>query len=119
MFDLLKLLKLDNIFDNLVGFIETKIELYKIQFKEEVARALGVMILLIILLQVAMLFLIFISFFFVAILNSFISNQNAGFLIVSSVYLVLGVALYLFREKLIFNYILKEFFKEAKKSKTP
>ena len=119
MFDLLKLLRLENIFDNLVGFIETKIEFYKVQFKEEIAKALGMLIFLFFLSQLILLFLIFISFFLVAYINYLLSSQNLGFLIIAIIYMILGLLLFLFREKLIFRMILKEFFNNDKKVKVP
>ena len=117
MFDLFKLFKLDNIFNSLTGFIETKIEYYKIQFKEEVARAFAMLIFMFILSMLALLFFIFLSFFLVVIINSAFSSQYLGFLIMAIIYLLLGSILFIFRKKLVFNNVYREFFKNDKNIK--
>ena len=112
MFNILKLLKLDNIFDSLTGYIETKIEFYKIQFKEELARALAILIFIFLISLVLLLFLIFLSFFAVAFLNHVLQSQYLGFLIMAFIYLILGLFIYVYRENLIFGRVVKEIFRE-------
>jgi uncharacterized membrane protein YqjE len=117
MFDLFKLFKIDNIFNSLTGFIETKIEYYKLQFREEVARTFAMLIFAFFMSMIMLLFLIFLSFFLVAFLNSAFSSQYLGFLIIAVFYLLLGIILFVFREKLIFEKIHREFFKKDKNIK--
>jgi hypothetical protein len=112
MFNILKLLKLDSILDSLTGYIETKIEYYKIQFKEEIARALSLLIFVLLLSIVMLLFLIFLSFFAVALLNHLFGSQYLGFLIMAFIYLILGLIIYVFRDNLIFGKVYREFFKD-------
>ena len=112
MFNILKLLKLDTIFDSLTGYIETKVEYYKIQFKEELARALAILIFVFMISMVLLLFLIFLSFFAVAFLNHVLQSQYLGFLIMAFIYLIVGLFIYVYRENLIFGKVFKEFFKE-------
>ena len=112
MFNLLKLLKLDNIFDSLTGYLETKIEYYKIQFKEELAKALAILIFIFLMSVVMLLFLIFLSFFAVAFLNHMLQSQYLGFLIMAFIYLILGLFIYVYRENLIFGRVFREFFKD-------
>lgn len=114
MLDILKLLKLDNLFENLTAYIETKIEYYKIQFKEEVARALSILIFIYLLSLIAVIFLIFISFFIVVMLNHLFSSQYLGFLIVAGFYLLAGILMYVNREKLIYSKVFEEFFNRNK-----
>ncbi len=119
MLDLLKLLKLDNIFNSLVGYIETKIEYYKIQFKEEIARALAILIFIFLLSLMMVLFLIFFSFYIVAILNHLLSSQFLGFVIVAGFYLILAMLIYTFREELIYEMVYRVFFNKPENEKEP
>ncbi len=112
MFNILKLLKLDNILDSLTRYIETKVEYYKIQFKEELARTLSILIFVFLISMVLLLFLIFLSFFAVVFLNHVLQSQYLGFLIMSFVYLILGLFIYVYRESLIFGRVFKELFRD-------
>ena len=112
MFNILKLLKLDNILDSLTKYIETKVEFYKIQFKEELAKALGILIFIFLMSIVMLLFLIFLSFFAVAFLNHILQSQYLGFLIMAFIYLILGLFIYVYRDNLIFKKVFKEFFRD-------
>ena len=117
MFDLLKILKLDSLFNNLIGFIETKIEFYKLQLKEEAARTLALLLFLYFISLAGLLFLIFLSFFFVALLNHFFESQYLGFLIMALFYLVSGIILYIFRKEIFLKRTFSHFLpEEGKKS---
>ena len=109
---LLKFLKLDKILDNLTGYVETKLELYRIQFKEEVARAIGVLALVMVAVAVFGLMVVFFSLALANHLNTVLDSTYIGFLIIAVVYLILGILLIKFREKLIFNWTYRLFFTE-------
>jgi hypothetical protein len=117
MFDLFKLFKLDNLLNSLTGFIEAKIEYHKLQVKKEVVHLLARLVLLFLLTMLALPFFIFISFFLAIVLNNALSSQFLGFLFVAVMYLSLGIILFIFREKLIFNRVYREFFKNDKNIK--
>jgi len=55
----LDIFRVKNIVNALIGFIETKVELYKIQFKEEIAKALSTLALVFVFSMVGMLFILF------------------------------------------------------------
>jgi uncharacterized membrane protein YqjE len=86
--------RVKNIINALIGFIETRIELYKIQFKEEVAKALTVLILVIVFLLIGLLFLIFLSHFISQLLNNWLDSDFYGYLIITVFYLVLAIIVY-------------------------
>ena len=109
---LIKLLKLDKILDNLIGYVETRLELYKIQFKEEIARAIGVLALIMILVAVFGLMVVFLSLAVANTLNAILDSKFIGFLIVAVVYFVLGILIVRYRDKLILNWIYRFFFTE-------
>ena len=96
----LDIFRIKNIVNALIGFIETKVELYKIQFKEEVAKALTIMVLVIILSMVGMLFILFLSHFISRLLNDVFESDYLGFMIVTGFYLVSGLIVYIFRRQI-------------------
>ncbi len=96
----LDIFRLKNMINALIGFIETKVEIYKIQFKEEIAKALSVLVLLTIFSMVGTLFILFISHFFSQLLNDVMGSNYIGYLIVSGLYLVIGMIIYLLRKKI-------------------
>lgn len=96
----LDIFRIKNIVNALIGFIETKVELYKIQFKEEIAKALSILVLVIIFSMVGMLFILFLSHFISRLLNDLFDSQYIGFLIVTGFYLVSGIVVYLFRVRI-------------------
>ncbi len=96
----LDIFRVKNIVNALIGFIETKVEIYKIQFKEEIAKALSVLVLLTIFSMVGTLFILFISHFLSQLLNDALGNRYLGYLIVSGLYLIIGMIIYLLRKKI-------------------
>jgi uncharacterized membrane protein YqjE len=96
----LDIFRIKNIVNALIGFIETKVELYKIQFKEEVAKALTIMVLVIILSMVGMLFILFLSHFISRLLNDVFESDYLGFMIVTGFYLVSGLIVYILRRQM-------------------
>jgi uncharacterized membrane protein YqjE len=84
---LFSFLNIDSIMDNLMGFVEKKIELFKIEFKEEAARA-GAKIVILFILSMAM----FMAIFFITVglsnlLNNLLNSTFLGYFIMAGVYL--------------------------------
>ncbi len=96
----LDIFRIKSIVNALIGFIETKVELYKIQFKEEIAKALSILALVIIFSMVGMLFVLFLSHFISRLLNDLFESQYLGFLIVTGFYLVGIIVVYLLRARI-------------------
>jgi hypothetical protein len=94
-----KFLKLDNLIANLTGYVETKVELLKVEAKEELAEGLGAAINYLILAFVFALVILFISLG-VAIELAERFGSFWGFGIVALFYLIIGVALLLNRKPL-------------------
>jgi uncharacterized membrane protein YqjE len=89
-----------NLVNTLINFIETKVEIYKIQFKEEAAKALTVIILILLFGLVGLLFILFLSFFVVQIINNLMGANYYGYLFVAIFYVIMGVVTYLVRGKI-------------------
>ena len=109
---LLKLLNLDKILDNLIGYVETRLDLYKIQFKEEIAKAIGVLTLIMISVAVFGLMVVFLSLAVANELNAILNSNFIGFLVIAVLYLIFGVLIIKYRNKLIFDWIYRFFFTE-------
>lgn len=92
--------RIKNIFNALTGYIETKVELYKIQFKEEAAKAISVLSLVLIFSMIVLLFLLFFSHFIGQLLNELYDSFYIGYLIVTGFYLLVGLILFFKRKKI-------------------
>ena len=96
---LLKFLKLDGIMSNLTGYIETKIELMKLEVKEDLAKAISKAAVFIVLSFAATLFVLFIS---MAIAYKIGENTSTftGFAIVAGFYAAIGITLWIMRSSI-------------------
>jgi uncharacterized membrane protein YqjE len=96
---LLKFLKLDGLVNNLTGYIETRIELMKYEVKEDMARAISKVALL---LMVSVFFVFFLLFASAAVAHKIGESLGtfAGYGIVAGFYLVLLLFIVLLREPL-------------------
>jgi uncharacterized membrane protein YqjE len=83
-----------------MSYIETKVELYKIQFKEEIAKALSILVLVIIFLMIGLLFVFFLGHFIAQVINNYTGSYYIGYLIVTFLYLIAGVIVYFMRNKI-------------------
>ncbi len=93
---ILKFLKLETLIENLTGYVETRIELTKIEIKEDLAKGLAKVAVFMLIGSVLILFVILIS---VAV--AFLIGQSVGtfggFTIVAGFYLLLGLLLFAFK----------------------
>ena len=92
--------RIKNLINALVGFIETKVELYKIQFKEEIAKALSIMVIIFLMAMIGLLFLLFLSHFLAQLINDLLESDYLGYLIITILYLLVGMVVYLRRKKI-------------------
>lgn len=102
----LKFLKLDNLIQNLTGFVETKVELMKLEIKEDLAKGLSRVAVFIV---VAFTFVLFIVFFSVALAFKLSESMGTfgGFAVIAAFYLLLAIVTFLSRGT-IFNKLEKE-----------
>ncbi|MDH5367912.1 MAG: phage holin family protein [Cyclobacteriaceae bacterium] len=94
---LLKLLKLDNLIDHLSGYIEDKIELVKIEAKEEVAVFLTKAIIIIVMVLFFVFALFFSTIVLAMYLNKVLEDSIIGYGIVSLMYLLLFILVLIFK----------------------
>lgn len=94
---LLKFLNVDPIINDLVAIVEAKIELLKIELKEEVAKVATKIISAIFLGIMVFLIVIFLSITIATFLNEVLDSHFWGYTIVTGFYLFLLVGFKLFK----------------------
>jgi uncharacterized membrane protein YqjE len=94
-----KFFKVDSLISNLTGYVETRIELLKVEAKEGLSKGLAQVLILVLVAFVFSLVIIFLSVG-VALLLSTRWGAFAGFGIVAGFYLVVGIVLLVSRESL-------------------
>lgn len=96
---LLKLFKLDGLVNTLTGYVETRIELLKYEIKEDMAKAIARLSLV---LLTAMFFTFFMLFFSVSVAIKIgeALGTFAGFGIVAGFYLLLMLIIIIFRSSI-------------------
>jgi uncharacterized membrane protein YqjE len=102
-------LKLDRIINNLIGFVENRIELLKLELREEAAET-GAKLLILASFAILLLFLtIFLSFFLSDYLNDILESRYWGYGIVSGFYLFLILLLALLQKPLNLKVRIKKY----------
>lgn len=96
---LMKFLKLDGIMANLTGYVETRIELMKLEIKEDVAKTLAKATVFLVIGVMALLFIFFISAA-IALKIGEAASPFIGFAIVAGFYGLIGVVIWLSRTSL-------------------
>lgn len=96
---ILKLLKLESLFENLSGYVESKIELFKAEIREEVVSVLSKILVVLLIALAFFLLLIFASFSLAYYLGTLV-GMTAGLLIVAGLYLLIFILLLAFREQI-------------------
>jgi uncharacterized membrane protein YqjE len=94
---LIKFFKLDHMASNLTGYVEARMELLKIEIKEDVARGVSKAVVFMVLALAFMLFVFFISVGIAYWIGEHV-GLPAGFAIVSGVYLLMAILLFFRRD---------------------
>lgn len=95
----IKFLKLEGLIDNLTGYIETRVELLKLEVKEDLARGLASVLIALVISVALIFFLLFISMAIAYLIGTAI-GMTAGFALVGSVYFLTALLLILQRKEL-------------------
>lgn len=103
-----RLLKLDQIADHLIGLIETRLALTKLELKEEVARIGAKIIAVAIATFLFFMFMAFISLSIGVFINRQLSSEYLGFVIVAAFYALVLLILILFKVPGYIQYRLKK-----------
>ena len=96
---ILKFLKMDSLIENITGYVETRIELMKVEIKEEVAKALSKALVYVVIFCMVMLFVLLISMAGAYKIAESVGTSG-GFSIVAGVYLLVGLLVFAFRNSI-------------------
>ena len=94
---LFKFLKIDSIIENLTGLLEARLELAKIEIKEEVAKIGARIIAGVVFAFLAVMVVIFFSMWLATFLNSVIESEWAGYALVTGFYFLVLILLIVFK----------------------
>lgn len=94
-----KFFKVDSLISNLTGYIETRVELLKVEAKEELSKGLSNILVFLLLAFVFALVIIFLSVAIALEIGERLGSF-AGFAIVAGFYLLIGLGLLLSRQSL-------------------
>ena len=94
-----KFFKVDRLISHLTGYIETRVELLKIEAKEELSKGLSKVLFFLLLAFVFALVMVFLSVAIALEIGERMGNF-AGFSIIAAFYLIISVGLWLSRESL-------------------
>ncbi|MBX7127678.1 MAG: phage holin family protein [Cyclobacteriaceae bacterium] len=97
---ILRFLKLDGILKSATGYLEARVELLKLEIREDVAKALARMMVYAVMLFAGTLVVVFFSIGVAQFINGQLASSYAGYLVVSGFYLVLLLGIYLLRTRL-------------------
>jgi|SRR5690606_30944163 len=110
---------IETLVDDTKDYIETKIELAKLQAAEKLTDGFSSLIAIIIITAVGLIFLFMFSFTLAAVFAKLTDSYIAGLGIVSGIYLLIVILMVLFRDKLlktpIMNYTIQFIFENKEK----
>ncbi|MCU0356099.1 MAG: phage holin family protein [Cyclobacteriaceae bacterium] len=96
---LLKFFKLEGVFNHVNEYIETRLELFKYELKDDLARATAKMTVIVVITVCFTLFILLLSFSLAYYLSEKVGIFE-GFAIVAGLYLLLALVFYVFRASL-------------------
>jgi len=99
-----KFLRLDNLVSSFSGYVETRLQLYKMEIRDDVNKALSKALVYAVLGFFAFLFLIFFSIGLAHFINYFMTASFAGYWIVAGIYGVAFMLVIIFRKQLDANF---------------
>ncbi len=95
-----KFLKLDGLFDSLSGYVEARIELLKIEIKEDVSKAIASALIFSLTATGFVFFIFFISIAIAIKLGEYVGAFQ-GYAITGGFYLLIALLIFIFRKRLI------------------
>jgi hypothetical protein len=97
---IIKMLNLDSLLDNLSGFLETRLELFKLEAREEMAKILAKSLVSVLIALFLFFFIVFVSVGFAFWIGQGVGLVS-GFMIVGGGYLLIMLALIAFRKPIL------------------
>ena len=97
---ILKFLKLDGLISHVTGYVESRIELMKMEMREDIAKTVARAIVMVALLFAGFLCLLFFSVGLAHFINLYFDKPYAGYWSVAAIYLIAFLVLLLFRKSI-------------------
>lgn len=112
-----RFLKLDNLIEHVSGYIDSRVELLKVEIREDVAKVLARALMACAVLFLALLFLLFFSVGFAHYLNTLFESPYTGYWIVAAIYGLPCIGFIVFRKDIsrYFERYMKEIIKRKEK----
>lgn len=95
-----KFLRLDNLVDNLTGYVETRVELLKIEVREEIVKVVSHGLIIAVWVLLALLFLIFFSVGLANYISTQYGTTFTGYWFVAGAYALICLIIVLFRKNI-------------------
>jgi uncharacterized membrane protein YqjE len=112
---LAKFLKLDSLKEDVLGYVEARVQLLKLEVKEDIAKAITRALVFGVILFMAFLFIVFFSLGVALFINRYFNDSYVGFGMVAAFYLILFIISLAFRKPLFHK--LEHLFSERLKHK--
>lgn len=107
------ILSLDRLVENITKFIELKMEIYELKVKEQLVQIISSLAILALILTLGVIMIFFFSLALGFYLNDLFDSTFLGFALIGAIFLLIGVLLILFKDKLITNRLFQTFFSET------
>lgn len=95
---ILKFLRLDTLIGHVTGYVETRIELMKVEFREDLTRTVARAIVVVAMILVSFLFLLFLSIGLAHYIIAYVQSAYLGYWAVAGLYGTFFLLLFLFRK---------------------
>jgi cytochrome c biogenesis protein CcdA len=96
-----KFLRLDGVFNHLSGYVEARVELLKIEIREDVAKALANALIFSVVFFFGFMFIVFFSIGLAHFLNHYFNESYFGYWIVAGLYLAGFLVFMIFRKDIL------------------
>jgi uncharacterized membrane protein YqjE len=110
-----KFLRLDNLIKSLSGYFETRVELFKIEVREEIIKVVSYGLMIGVCFLLAVLFLIFLSIGLANYMSTYYGTTFTGYWIVAGVYGLICLIIVLLRKSI--GHFIEQHLKEQAKQK--
>ena len=99
-----KFLRLDGVFNHLSGYVEARIELLKIEIREDVAKVIASAMIFAVVFFFGTMFMIFLSIGLAQFLNQYLNESYVGYWLVAVLYLAGFLLFLIFRKGILNNF---------------
>ena len=109
----LNILNLDKLIEYLTKFIELKLEIYELKFKEQLVVIISSFATLALIISFGLFMIFFGSLALGFYLNGIFESRFLGFVIVGLIYLLICIVLVVFKDKIITNRLFQAIFSDS------